>query len=52
MELRRGLVAQKMVGNANPPLRPDSAGRVLDGLRDDAGSLRDREGAADIAKPR
>src|ERR1700751_1402767 len=50
MELCRGLVAQKVVSNAHPPLRPDGAGRVLGGLRDDAAPFRDRQGAADVAK--
>src|ERR1700723_2978 len=51
MELCRGLVAQKVMGNAQPTLRPDGAGRLLGSLRDDAGLFRDRQGAADVAKP-
>ena len=52
MELCRGLVAQKVVSIAHPPLRPDGAGRVLGSLRDDAALFRDRQSAADVAKPR
>jgi hypothetical protein len=52
MELCRGLVAQKVVSIAHPPLRPDGAGRVLGSLRDDAGLFRDRQGVADVANPR
>ena len=52
MELCRGLVAQKVVSNAHPPLRPDGAGRVLGSLRDDASLFRDRQGAADVAELR
>src|SRR5271156_1199919 len=52
MELCRGLVAQKVVSIAHPPLRPDGAGRVLGSLRDDAGLFRDRQGAADVAESR
>src|SRR3984957_14007302 len=51
MELCRGLVAQKVMGNAHPTLPPDGAGRVLGSLRDDAGLFRDRQGAADVAAP-
>src|SRR5580693_1201557 len=51
MELCRGLVAQKVMGNAQPTLRPDGAGRLLGSLRDDAGLFRNRQGAADVAKP-
>jgi len=51
MELCRGLVAQKVVSVAHQPLRPDGAGRALGSLRDDAGLFRDRQGAADVAKP-
>src|SRR3984885_2641791 len=52
MELCRGLVAQIVVSNATPPFRPDGADPVLGSLRDDAGLFRDRQGAADVAKPR
>src|SRR5271154_2774501 len=52
MDLCRGLVAQKMVSSAQPPLCPDGAGRVLGSLRNDAGLFRDRQGAADVAKPK
>ena len=52
MELCRGLVPQIMMSNAHPPLRPDDAGRLLGGLRDDAGLFRDRQSAADVAAPR
>jgi hypothetical protein len=52
MELCRGLVAQKVVSNAHPTLRPDGAGRVFGSLRDDAGLFRDRQGAPDVAEPR
>src|SRR6202041_1196056 len=51
-ELCRGLVAQIVVRHAPPPFRPDGADRVLGGPRDDAGLFRDRQGAADVAKPR
>src|ERR1700759_4271433 len=51
MELCRGLVAQKVVSTAYPTLRPDCAGRVLGGPRDDADLLPDRQGAADVANP-
>src|ERR1700733_9811340 len=51
MELCRGLVAQKVVSVAHQPLRPDDAGRVPGSLRDDAGLFRDRQGAANVAKP-
>ena len=51
MALCRGLVAQIVVRQAPPPFRPDGADRVLGGLRDDAGLFRDRQGAADVAKP-
>src|SRR5258708_7446163 len=52
MELGQGLVAQIVVSNAHPTLRPDRAGRVLDNLRDDTGLFRDRQGAADVTKSR
>jgi hypothetical protein len=52
MELGQGLVAQIVVSNTHPALRPDGAGRVLGNLRDDAGLFRDRQGAADVAKSR
>src|ERR1700747_1328638 len=52
MELGQGLVAQIVVSNAHPTLRPDGAGRVLDNLRDDTGLFRDRQGAADVPKSR
>jgi hypothetical protein len=42
MELCRGLIAQKMMSIAHPPLRPDCAGRMLRSLRDDASLFRDR----------
>ena len=51
MELCRGLVAQKVMSIAQPTLRPDGAGRVLGGPRDDSGLFRERQGAADVAKP-
>src|SRR6202041_2316628 len=51
MALCRGLVAQKVVSNAQPTLHPDGAGRVLGSLRDDAAVFRNRQGAADVAKP-
>jgi hypothetical protein len=52
MKLCRGLVAQIVVSNAPPPLRPDGAGRLVRSLRDDAGLFRDRQGTADVAAPR
>jgi hypothetical protein len=51
MGLCRGLVAQKVVSTARPPLRPDGAGRLLGSLRDDASLFRNRQGAADVANP-
>src|ERR1700730_17317020 len=52
MELCLGLVAQKVVSIAHPPLCPDGASRVLVSPRDDAALLRHHQGAADVAKPR
>ena len=52
MELCRGLVAQKVVIEADQPLGPDSAGRVLGSPCNNAGLFRDRQGAADVAESR
>src|SRR5579863_4291823 len=52
MELRRGLVAQKVVIEADQPLGPDGAGRVLGSPCNNAGLFCDRQGAADVAEPR
>src|ERR1700723_1029637 len=51
MQLCRGLVAQKVMGNAQPTLRPDGAGRLLGILLVDAALSRNGQGAADAAKP-
>jgi hypothetical protein len=52
MELCRGLVAHKVAINAQSPLRPDGAARVLGGLHDDAGPFRDSQGAVDVTESR